>query len=155
MKRLILITVIIAIVLIGCASTSAPPSRSDFSYVQGREWKLTEVRINDTRTGFNRASLSSTVFGELFTVNFNAEDIGGVGALNRFSSPYSLGDGRAITFALIRSTLMAPLSEPEGLREHDFFVYLQNTHRWNLANNNLELYSRTGDGREIRLIFSQ
>jgi hypothetical protein len=49
---------------------------------------------------------------------------------------------------------MAPLREPEKLREYDYFLYLQNAYKWNIANGNLELYSKGADDSEVLLTFS-
>jgi len=150
MKNLLFAIVSIAIMLIGCAGTPSVAS-ADFSGVTGNEWKLIEVRVNGVNTGFNRNSLAS---GDAFTLNFHAENISGVGAPNRYSAPYSLGEGSTITIMVVRATLMAPILEPDGLREHNFFGYVQNVYRWNLANNNLVLNSRTENGNEVILVFS-
>jgi hypothetical protein len=48
---------------------------------------------------------------------------------------------------------MAPLREPEKLKEQNFFAYLQNTVKWNLAGGNLELYSTEEDGTGVVLVF--
>ena len=49
---------------------------------------------------------------------------------------------------------MASFREPEKLKEHDFFAYLQNIYEWKKADENLELISKTQDNGEVILIFS-
>jgi heat shock protein HslJ len=123
------------------------------STLEGREWKLITVYINGNNTQFDRSSLPAEL-GNSFTLNFSAGLVSGVGAPNRYSAPYTLGDNQAISIMVMRSTLMATFLEPENLSEHDFFTYMQNSYSWKLANNNLELLSKTSDGGEVRLVFS-
>ncbi|MCL2185009.1 MAG: META domain-containing protein [Treponema sp.] len=160
MKYLLFAIVSIAVMLTGCAgtpsasgSTAAPVKAPapDFSGAKGKEWKLIEVRINNTNTGYNRSSLAQT---DAFTLNFHEENISGTGAPNRYSAPFTLGEGNDITIMMVRATLMAAFLEPDRLKEHDFFGYIQNVYKWNLVNNNLELNSRTNNGAEILLLFS-
>ena len=123
------------------------------SDIEGNEWKLIAVYIDGRNTRFSRNTLPEEL-RNFFTLNFAAEHISGVGAPNRYSAPYAKGENRAISIMLIRSTLMASFFQPENLDEHDFFVYLQNVYEWRLVNETLELYSKTENGGEIRLVFS-
>ena len=138
-------------------NTSDPSSTgtnaASSSALEGPEWKLIAVYINGNNTQFDRTSLPAEL-GNSFTLNFSAELVSGVGAPNRYSAPYTLGDNQAISIMAMRSTLMATFLEPENLTEHDFFTYMQNSYSWKLANNNLELLSKTQDGGEVRLVFS-
>jgi heat shock protein HslJ len=151
MKKLCFAVLLIA-VLLSCKSTPAS-TPSDFDAVIGKEWKLIEVRINNSNTGYNRSSLARSGFANAFTVTFDATSLSGVGAPNRYSAPYSVGNGRVIIIGLVRSTMMAALQEPDRLREHDFFGYIQNAYRWTLNNNSLVLNSKTENGREVVLVF--
>jgi len=135
------------------ALSSAGTNAVNVSGIEGNEWKLIEVYVDGRNTLFNRNTLPAEP-GNIFTVNFDAQTVSGVGAPNRYSAPYTLGDNQAISIMLIRSTLMASLFQPENLSEHDFFIYLQNAYLWKLDNNKLELLSKTGAGVEVRLIFS-
>jgi hypothetical protein len=49
---------------------------------------------------------------------------------------------------------MAPLREPEYLKEQEFFAYLQNTTKWNVVDKNLELQSTGADGTAAVLVFA-
>ena len=152
-----------AALMVSCASTNANASgirdiggnTSDPSpsTLEGHEWKLIDVYIDGVNTGFNRNTLPEEI-KNFFTVNFDAQIVSGVGAPNRYSAPYTLGDNQTITIMLMRSTLMATFLAPENLSEHDFFTYMQNSYSWKLVNNNMELLSKTRDGGEVRLVFS-
>jgi len=48
---------------------------------------------------------------------------------------------------------MLAIREPEKLKEHDFFVYIQNVTKWNFVKENLELYSTGENGAEAVLVF--
>jgi heat shock protein HslJ len=170
MKGFFLTIAIITAILISCGST--PPQTFDMTVpvllienetigremteneLAGKEWKLTQVRINGVSTGFDRSELTRSGYTDAFTLIFEADMLGGLGAPNRYSAPYTLKEGRQITIALIRATLMAAFREPDKLREHNYFGYLQNTTSWNFVNNNLELYSEDEDGKAVVLIFS-
>jgi hypothetical protein len=49
---------------------------------------------------------------------------------------------------------MFAFNEPEKLREHDYFAYLQGTSRWNLSEGLLTLFASSEDGQEITLTFT-
>jgi len=164
MKKVFFTFVWVLVMAMSCKSApvstennvSAPPvtGSTDFSGITGKEWKLIEVRINGTNSGFDRRDLSRDGFTEAFTLNFDAQNISGIGAPNRYSAPYSLGSGQEIKINVVRATLMAPIREPEKLREHNYFNYIQNSYRWNQVNNNLQLFSKETNGSEVILLFS-
>jgi len=133
--------------------SSSGTNAANPSSLEGYEWKLIAVFINGNNTQFNRNSLPAEL-GNSFTLNFSTDLISGVGAPNRYSAPYTLGDNQAISIMVMRSTLMASFLEPENLKEHDFYTYMQNSYSWKLVNNNLELQSKTANGSEVRLVFS-
>jgi heat shock protein HslJ len=139
----------------GNASNPSPSgtNAASPSAIEGNEWKLIEVYIDGRNTRFSRNTLPEEP-GNLFTLNFDAQNISGVGAPNRYSAPYTKGDNQTLTIMLIRSTLMASFFQPENLTEHDFFNYLQNAYSWRIVNNNLELLSKAQNGGEVRLVFS-
>jgi hypothetical protein len=49
---------------------------------------------------------------------------------------------------------MASIWQPEKLREHDYFVYMQNAYKWNIADKKLELFTKDETGKEVKLVFS-
>jgi heat shock protein HslJ len=152
MKKLTLSVIVIVALAMSCTSTADIPGGFSGN-VPDKEWKLTEVYISGRNTGFNRNTLVSAGAGGMFTLRFDSEVISGTGAPNRYNAPYTAGENKTISIAMVRATLMANINEPSSLREYDFFNYLQNAYKWDIVNNNLELLSRP-DGREIRLVFS-
>ena len=123
------------------------------------QWLLTSISINGSDTGFNRSELSGIQNGtELFTLMFGrvsfdtSGNVSGVGAPNRFSAPYTYGNDKKIEILPMRSTLMASIFEPQGLKEYDYYNYLQNAYKWDRLENRLEIYSKTGD-REVVMVF--
>ena len=151
MKKIILPVLIVAILTVfaSCGSVKG------FSDVMGKEWKLVEVRTGDKDTAFNRSTLSKEGASDIFTMKIEAELLSGVGASNRFTAPYTLGEGQSIEVQPMRATLMAPLRQPEKLREDQFFTYLQNTTEWQIADKTLEFHSKTNEGAPIVLVFSR
>jgi len=153
MKRVLLAA---AALIIFCITGCASGPKISFSDVSGKEWKLTDVMLNGKSINFDRSVLISEGFGEIFTLNFDAERLSGIGAPNRYFAPYTLGNikDRAISVQLVAGTLMAPLRQPEKLKENDYFKYIQNTYKWNLAGEKLELSSKSETGDEITLVFA-
>lgn len=148
-------------VFAACVSAPANPPQAvqsedtrGFSDALGKNWNLIDVRVKPHEIIFEREKLEEEGFRDIFTLRFDTENIGGIGAPNRYSAPYTLGDGQAITINAVRATLMAPLHEPEKLKERDYFLYLQNTIRWNFAGENLELHTQGEDGTETALLFA-
>jgi heat shock protein HslJ len=168
MKNQIFLLLLIVALAISCASTNtqnfSDTERNEVSRVsanisspsstEGNEWKLIEVYIDGRNTRFSRDTLPEEL-KNFFTLIFDAQNVSGVGAPNRYSAPYTMGDNQAISVMLMRSTMMASFFQPENLSEHDFFTYMQNSYSWKLTNNNLELLSKTATGGEVRLVFSQ
>jgi len=163
MKKQFFLLALIAALIMSCASTNAKTglesnevsrvNATSPSGIQGNEWKLIEVYIDGRNTRFSRDTLPAEP-GNFFTLNFDAQNISGVGVPNRYSAPYTLGDNQTVSIKLIRSTMMASFFQPENLTEHDFFTYMQNAYSWRFANNNLELLSKTATNGEVRLVFS-
>jgi heat shock protein HslJ len=167
MKRKFFVLALFAVWIMNCNSTlkasaireketdDRSVSNSSDVTITGKEWKLIEVRINNSDTGFNRKTLNHEGIDRFFTVNFDTGIISGTGAPNRYSAPYTMGDNQSISIMIMRSTLMASFFQPENLTEHDFFTYMQNTYEWKLVNDQLELQSKTAEGSAVNLIFSQ
>ncbi|MCL2214310.1 MAG: META domain-containing protein [Treponema sp.] len=116
------------------------------------DWVLTDVYINGVNTQFGRTSRIN--LDNYFTLYLDAQNISGYGAPNRYSAPYTIGENQTISILPMRSTMMAALFEPENLKEHDFFNYVQKSTAWQVVNEKLEFYSKTDDGRDVRLVFS-
>jgi len=165
-KKKIMVLALFTVWILGCDGTlkasaireqemnDRNASNSSDVTITGKEWKLTEVRINDSDTGFNRDSLIREEFKQFFTVTFDTDIVSGIGAPNRYSAPYTMGDNHSISIMIMRSTMMASFFQPENLTEHDFFTYMQNAYEWSLEKNRLELRSKTADGGAVDLIFS-
>lgn len=175
MKKQFIFSVLAVVLIMGCANASTPgfsvieesetrstdintdntdnnANTQSVSSIEGIEWKLIEVYIDGKDTRFSRNTLPDEP-GNLFTLNLDAQYISGVGVPNRYSAPYTR-DSQTIKINLIRATLMASFFQPENLNEYDFFVFLQNAYSWKLADNNLELLSKTENGAEVKLVFS-
>jgi heat shock protein HslJ len=119
-----------------------------------REWKLIDVLINGTSINFDRNALTAQGFGEIFTLTLGSDRLSGVAAPNRYIAPYTQGDNRSISVSNIAGTLMAPIREPDKLKESEFLSYIENAYRWNIVKNRLELSSKAKDGGDVVLVFS-
>ncbi|MCL2139709.1 MAG: META domain-containing protein [Treponema sp.] len=163
MTAAVCITLLFAV----CACTGSPdPGRNavfensqsintdlDFDKVKNKDWVLSAIMLDSETIIIDRTVLAEEGFGSYFTISFDNERVSGIGAPNRFFAPYSLAEKQGISINAIAGTLMAAIKEPENLKEHDYYAYLQNVYRWNLVQGNLELSSKTQAGTEAILIF--
>ena len=122
--------------------------------VIGKKWYLTELRQTEVVDIASYQDIQPIEGVFLFTLNFSVEGVNGVGYVNHFFGPYTLGNGQALFINELAVTLMAPINEPEGLKEDDYFNYLVNAYRWNLAEGSLELISSGDDRKEVVLVFA-
>jgi len=164
MKKIILMLIISALI-ISCVDAAGfrenrasqqAGTRGNVSDITGHEWNLIGVYIDGQNTGFTRGSLPNELEA-CFTIKFDGHMVSGTGAPNLYSAPYTIGmadENRTISIMVMRQTLMASIFEPENLSEHNFFSYVQNSHSWRVNNGQMELYSKTADNREVRLVFS-
>jgi heat shock protein HslJ len=125
----------------------------DFSEVRDKDWNLKEVQLKSGNIVIDRNKTAELGMGIIYTLRFDAGRVGGTALPNIFNGPYTLSDKQGISIGNMAATLMAPLFEPEGLREHEYFAYLANTTKWNIVDGNLELYSKNSDGSEAVLVF--
>jgi len=180
MKKIIIITALAAAMIINCKSNASQPgadavyisdtsqvedtsstgnraisneSPGVFSDVTGKEWKLVDIYLVNSRINFDREELTQKGFTDIFTLKFEGEMVSGKGEPNRYSAPYTTGDNRNISIMPMRSTLMASILPNEKLNEYEFFLYLQNVYEWKLIDKNLELFSKTADGGDVRLVW--
>ena len=160
MKKQLLFGFIAAAFIISCTTNGSGSEQNrsimNISDISGKEWRLIEVHINGVDTKFSRNTLSNDFSRDMYTATFDAADrqiVSGFGFPNRYSAPFTLGDNQSIKIMAMISTMMAPLFQIDGLNEHDFFAYMQNSEKWEIIGNKLELYSKTTDNRNVRLVF--
>jgi heat shock protein HslJ len=154
MKKQILFLLVVAL-LMSCKSTGG--SISSFKDVIGKELKLVEVQIDSTPFEriviYDREDLKKHKH-DVYTLTFSSDMVSGTAAPNKYSAPYTAGDNNTLTISLMRSTLMAPIIQPEKLQEFDFFNYMQKVGSWSSEKGNLILHSKTDSGIAVRLIFA-
>ena len=147
-KHLVIIG--LAVVALGACGRSP-----NFSDVSGKEWLLVEIQTQPQNIVLDRDNLKADGFEKVFTLNFDTERLSGMGAPNRYFAPFALEKNQIIKIQPIAGTLMAPIREPEQLKERQFFDYLQNAYKWNFTKEGrFELYSKDGNGTEAVLIFN-
>ena len=155
MKKQILLFLGVIVLVMSCNTT--PKNVSSFSGVMGKDWKLIEVQLDGTPFNrivlYDRNDLKKNNVGGVYTMNFNAEMVSGTGAPNKYTAPYTLGDGNALKIDVIKSTLMAPIVQPEKLQEQAFYNYMQKVESWSMDNGKLVLQSKADNGNVIKLIF--
>jgi len=138
---------------IACATGAGGARVPEFTDVRDKNWKLLEVYAGKDVI-FQRSMLTQESFKDIYTLRFDSERVSGAGCPNRYFSPYALAEKQAISIQPIASTLMLALSEPEQLKERDFFSYLEKADQWNLVKGNLELHSKNNEGAAVVLVFS-
>jgi hypothetical protein len=158
MKKQIILFLLVIGVIMSCNSTPKKTEVSSFSGVMGKDWKLIEVDVYgrpfERIALYDRNELKKHKAGSVYTMNFNAEMVSGTGAPNKYTAPYTLGDGNSLTIGLIKSTLMAPIVQPEKLQEQVFYNYMQKVEQWSMENGYLVLQSKADSGNIVKLIFA-
>jgi heat shock protein HslJ len=143
-----------ALVMAGAVFCAACGSVPKFSDVRDKEWKLMAVQTEAENIAFDRNRLIDEGFGDIFTIRF-ADRVSGIGAPNRYSAPYEAGKDLSLSIKNVAATLMAPIREPEKLKERDFFNYLGKAYRWNInKEKQLELSTKGEDGTEAVMVFA-
>jgi heat shock protein HslJ len=169
LKMSIFPSVLTLCVLTACVGTPesanargiADPSRNnqteattpEFTVIRDKDWNLKEVQLKSGNIIIDRNKTAELGMGIIYTLRFEVGRVGGTGAPNLFNGPYTLTDKQGITIGNMAATLMAPLFEPEGLKEQEYFSYLHNTTKWNIVDGNLELHTKGNDGAEAVLVF--
>ena len=125
-------------------------NNKNFSEVQDKNWSLMEVRIGSGIIKMDRTDVPI----DIYTVKFESDRFGGIGAPNRFFSWYTVNEGNTISIGKIASTRMVPLYEMENFREYEYFMYLEKVNRWYHINGNLELHSVKNEN-QVTLIFKR
>jgi len=133
------------------APAMAAAATADFSTAISRYWILSEIRAAEIVV-LDRAAHADT-FGDIFTMRFEEAMVYGMAMPNTFRGPYTLGQGQEITFGPMATTMMAAFMEPEEITEHVFLTYLYNVFGWNIAYDNFELHTTSGDGAVVVLVF--
>jgi len=158
MKKLLLILSAGAVLLAACAGTPGQAGKKeprDFGAVKGKVWQLAQVQNAAGKITFDSKNLDREFFSDAFTLQFDSERAAGKAAPNRYTAPYTLGAGNAITFKAAASTMMLAFREPEGLREHDYFRLLEKASRWEFANDRLILHTVDENGKKVSMIFNE
>ena len=168
MKNYVKLTVLLVLTCNLAACTSVPPPAenasnenvSELNYTKqfddmlDKDWHLTEMRTGSETITIDRNELAEKGFAGAFSLRFDAERISGMGAPNRYFAPYTPADNQAISIGMIAGTLMAAIIEPDVLKEHEYLALLQNVNRWDLADDKLELHSRSDNGTDTVLVFA-
>jgi len=133
------------------STTRAGSGEDQNTHLWATPLKLTEVHIGGSDTQYRRSAMIDS--NGFFTLQFTASAVTGKGAPNSYSGPCTINKDGIISIMPMRSTLMASFIDPGNLKEHEFFIYVQNTYKRAIVNNKMELYSKTEDGRDVRLVF--
>jgi heat shock protein HslJ len=142
----------LGLVLAGAVLLAACGSTPQFADVRDREWRLAAVRTEAGNNILDRDQLIAGGFEDVFTLRF-ADMVSGRGAPNRYSGPYEAGKDLSLSIKKVAATLMAPIREPEQLKEREFFDYLEKAYRWNINQGNLEISTRGEGGAEAVMVF--
>jgi heat shock protein HslJ len=145
----------IALVSVGCASFKS----REISEIQGKDWKLSEVRSGSNTVRIDRSNSGDT---NIYSIRFASEGrVNGTAAPNLYFGPYTSGERNSLTIGataestgILASTRMASLFEREDLKEQEYFNYLNKVKSWALKNGKLELYTSAENGSQVVLIFS-
>jgi hypothetical protein len=156
MKKRWLVPAVLALCLNSCAGA---PS---FSNVQGKQWKLVELRSDPTTSPeplrepirFDRSKLKSEGMDDIFVLTFNVSgQASGKAAPELYTASYEQGVDQSLSLKQVTSVHVERDLAPERLREAEYFALLERISRWDYREGKLELYSTGPDGREVVLTF--
>ena len=122
---------------------------AELADIMGRDWVLAEFKINNIVTRIERPEALS----ESFFINFEEGRVSGIAAPNRYFGPYTHGEGNALSFGALATTMMASFIEVEALKEHEYFAFLDNVTGWSLLNETLELFTTNESGDPAVLVY--
>jgi hypothetical protein len=143
--------------ILACTATPAAADRSvtaeapGFDSVMAKEWRLAELK-DGTGVVFSRDRLAAE-FANSYTLRFQDGMASGRGAPNIYRSPFEQGPNQGLSIRSGAATLMAPIVEPEGLTEGDYFGYLGRVYRWDLNAGALELHTTGKNGEAAVLVY--
>jgi hypothetical protein len=127
---------------------------TNFSELEGRVWKLSDVKGAAGTVHLDRVLLEVAGQGGFFTIEFRGDQYNGRAAPNLYRGPYKAGANQALALEPPAGTLMAAFVNIEGLSEDEYFSYLAQTSRWSAGAGVLELYSAAADGSAVTLVFA-
>ena len=142
----------LGLVLTGAVLLAACGSTPQFGDILNRTWKLASIQTGTGNIILDRNQLIAQGFEDVFTIQF-ADQVSGRGAPNRYFGPYEAGKDRGLSIKKVAATLMAPIREPDKLKEREFFNYLENAYRWNINQGNLEISTKGEGGVEAVMVF--
>ncbi|MDR0448526.1 MAG: META domain-containing protein [Treponema sp.] len=125
---------------IGDSQAATRGSEDGFNEYTGKELILSEFRSSGKTVSISR---KNNDMGDIYTINFQNGRVNGKGAPNTFFGPYTV-NGNMLNIGPLASTLMAAIIEPDELKEHEYFEYLDKVTKWDISKGNLELYSSNG-----------
>jgi len=121
--------------------------------ISGKDWKLSEVRLQSKTIVLDRAKLNSEGAGDIFTMTVDGNRISGKAAPNRYNTVYQAGENNTLTLSPVVSTLMASSFDPERIQEHEYYQYLSKVKSWRLNQNKLELVTTDASNKEAVLVY--
>jgi hypothetical protein len=149
-----------AAALLWCFSSCA--GQPSFSGVQGKPWKLVEVKSDPATPTeaprdpilFDRSKLKAEGMDDLFVLTFESSaQVNGKAAPETYAASYQQGADQALSLQQVRSVHVERDIAPERLREAYYFALLERISLWDYKEGKLELYSTDPDGRGVVLTF--
>jgi hypothetical protein len=149
-----------AVLLLCLSSCAGAPS---FGSVQGKQWKLVEVRIDPAQSPdtprdpirFDRSKLETEGMDDIFVLTFSpSAQASGKAAPETYTASYQQGAGQTLSLKQVSSDRVERDVTPERLKEADYFALLEGINRWDYKAGNLELYSTGHDGQAMVLTFT-
>jgi len=121
--------------------------------ISGKDWKLSELRLQGKTIVLDRTKLNSDGAGDIFTMTVDGNRISGKAAPNRYNTVYQAGENNTLTLSPVVSTLMASSFDPERIQEHEYYQYLSKVKSWRVNQNKLELVTTDASNKEAVLVY--
>jgi len=127
-----------------------PSGKADLNKFQEKNWYLDEVRIGTNIITINRDNKPELSY----TIMFNGERFAGFGAPNQYFGIYTAYKDNTVLFKKIGNTRMRPIFEMDGIKEYEYFSYIDRAAYWKIREGKLELHSSKEDGTKVILVYT-
>ncbi|GHV84051.1 hypothetical protein AGMMS50212_13910 [Spirochaetia bacterium] len=151
------LTVFLGFTFLSCATrqaaaAAAPKADADFNIVKGITWQLDKITDAAGSVIFDKAKEDASKFGVCFTLTFG-ERASGLGVANNFIAPYEILAGQKLNIGVAAATMKMALTEPNALKEHEYYAFLEKINSWLQDGDTLLLKSAKADGSGVTLQF--
>ncbi|MDR2807998.1 MAG: hypothetical protein LBB43_03210 [Spirochaetaceae bacterium] len=138
-------------------TTPEQKAEGDLGEIQGRFWKLSEVRLIDDTITLRKKGKPDDLYGEYYTAFISGSEIKGTAAPSTFSVSYTGDSIESLDFDVLKIEVAPSSITLPGLpfTEDDCLLYIEKgiERIQVIKNESLTLFTRDEDDKEVALVF--